>query len=182
MRMRSSLLGGLFLAAALLAPGLAAADPSIIYLVRHGEKAADGKDPKLTMQKMAADGKDPELTMQGKARAGNIAAILRSSGITHIYSSATQRTRQTAQPLASALGVEVQVYDPAQGAKLVGQVKAAGGTALVVGHSNTVPELVRLFGGKPGADIADEEFDRLYQLIVAKDGSVTTVLLHSVAN
>ncbi|WP_166876924.1 SixA phosphatase family protein [Massilia mucilaginosa] len=168
MRIRSSLLGGIVLAAALLAPGLAAADPSIIYLVRHGEKGSVEKDP--------------DLTMQGKARAGNIAAILKSTGITHIYSSTTQRTRQTAQPLASTLGLEVQVYDPAQGAKLAGQVKAAGGTALVVGHSNTVPDLVRLFGGKPGADIGDDEFDRLYQLIVDKDGSVMTVLLHSVAN
>lgn len=168
MRMRSSLFGGVLLAAALLAPGLAAADPSIIYVIRHGEKAADGKDP--------------ELTAQGKVRAGNIAAILRSSGIDHIYSSTTQRTRQTAQPLASALGLAVQTYDPAQGAKLAGQVKAVGGTALVVGHSNTVPDLVRLFGGRPGADIGDDEFDRLYQLIVDKDGSVTTVLLHSVAH
>ncbi|WP_166895349.1 phosphoglycerate mutase family protein [Massilia sp. CCM 8734] len=168
MRIRSSLLGGVLLAAALLAPGLAAADPSIIYLVRHGEKGSVEKDP--------------ELTAQGKARAGNIAAILKSTGITHIYSSTTQRTRQTAQPLASALGLEVRTYDPAQGARLVGQVKAAGGTALVVGHSNTVPELVRLFGGKPGADIGDDEFDRLYQLIVDQDGGVTTVLLHSVAN
>ncbi|RSZ60536.1 histidine phosphatase family protein [Massilia atriviolacea] len=158
----------MLLAAALLAPAVAAADPSIVYLVRHGEKAADGKDPALTAQ--------------GKARAGNIAAILRSTGITHIYSSTTQRTRQTAQPLASSLGLAVQVYDPAQAAKLVGQVKAAGGTALVVGHSNTVPDLVRLFGGKAGADIGDDEFDRLYQLIVDKDGGVTTVLLHSVAN
>ncbi|WP_167229131.1 SixA phosphatase family protein [Massilia rubra] len=168
MRIRSSLLGGVLLAAALLAPGLAAADPSIIYLVRHGEKGSVEKDP--------------ELTAQGKARAGNIAAILKSTGITHIYSSTTQRTRQTAQPLASALGLEVRTYDPAQGARLVGQVKAAGGTALVVGHSNTVPELVRLFGGKPGTDIGDDEFDRLYQLIVDQDGGVTTVLLHSVAN
>ncbi|WP_229426907.1 SixA phosphatase family protein [Massilia atriviolacea] len=166
--MRFSLPGGMLLAAALLAPAVAAADPSIVYLVRHGEKAADGKDPALTAQ--------------GKARAGNIAAILRSTGITHIYSSTTQRTRQTAQPLASSLGLAVQVYDPAQAAKLVGQVKAAGGTALVVGHSNTVPDLVRLFGGKAGADIGDDEFDRLYQLIVDKDGGVTTVLLHSVAN
>ncbi|WP_229413476.1 SixA phosphatase family protein [Massilia violaceinigra] len=165
--MRSSLLGGLFLASALLAPGLAVADPTIIYLVRHGEKAAVEKDP--------------DLTAQGKARARNIAAILKSTGIAHVYSSTAQRTRQTAQPLATDLGLQVQVYDPAQSANLVAQVKAAGGTALVVGHSNTVPELVRLFGGKPGSDIGDDEFDRLYQLIVDKDGSVTTVLLHTVA-
>ncbi|MCY0912578.1 SixA phosphatase family protein [Massilia antarctica] len=165
--MRSSLFGGLFLAAALLAPGLASADPTIIYLVRHGEKGSVDKYPALTTQ--------------GQARARNIAAMLKTTGIAHIYSSTAQRTRQTAQPLATELGLQVQVYDPAQSAKLVGEVKAAGGTALVVGHSNTVPELVRLFGGKPGSDIGEDEFDRLYQLIVEKDGQVTTVLLHSVA-
>jgi phosphohistidine phosphatase SixA len=167
MRMRSTLFAGLCLAAALLAPGLAAADPGIIYLVRHGEKAS-------------AD-KDPDLTAQGKARAATIAAMLQSTGIARIYSTATMRTRQTAQPLAARLGLEVQVYDPAQPAKLVAQVKATSGATLVVGHSNTVPELVRQFGGQPGSDIGDEEFDRLYQLIIGSDGKVTTVLLHSVA-
>ncbi|WP_229423447.1 SixA phosphatase family protein [Massilia frigida] len=165
--MRSSLFGGLFLAAALLAPALAAADPTIIYLVRHGEKGSAEKDPALTTQ--------------GQARARNIAAILKSTGIAHIYSSTAQRTRQTAQPLATELGLQVHVYDPAQSVKLVEQVKATGGTTLVVGHSNTVPELVRLFGAKPVSDIGEDEFDRLYQLIVDKDGSVTTVLLHSAA-
>jgi hypothetical protein len=38
-----------------------------------------------------------------------------------------------------------------------------------VGHSNTVPELVRLFGGEPMGEIADDEYDRLY-VVVPWDG------------
>ena len=150
----------------MLAPASALAEPSVIYLVRHGEKAAEGKDP--------------DLTEQGKARAENIATILHRAGIANIYSSTTKRTKQTAQPLAVRSGLEVQTYDPSAPKALVEKVKAQNGAVLVVGHSNTLPELVRLFGGTPGADIADKEYDRLYQLLVAPGGAVTTILLTSV--
>ena len=50
---------------------------------------------------------------------------------------------------------------------------------LVVGHSNTLPELVRLFGGQAGEEITDNEFDRVYQLIPGANGSVTTVVFTS---
>jgi broad specificity phosphatase PhoE len=155
----------LSLAFAMLAPCAAMAEPSTIYLVRHGEKAAMGKDP--------------ELTAQGQARAQAIAAILHRAGIAHIFSTPTQRTRQTAQPLAQRIGVEVQLYDPAAPKALVEKAKALSGPVLVVGHSNTLPELVKLFGGAPGTDIADDEYDRLYQLTPGAGGAVRTVLLAS---
>jgi broad specificity phosphatase PhoE len=155
----------LSLSLAILAPGVALAEPSAIYLVRHGEKAAVGQDP--------------ELTAQGQARAQAIAAILARTGITGIYSTPTQRTRQTAQPLAQRIGLEVQLYDPRAPKALVEKVKALSGPVLVVGHSNTLPELVRLFGGAPGADIGDDEYDRLYQLTPAAGGGVRTILFSS---
>jgi hypothetical protein len=42
-----------------------------------------------------------------------------------------------------------------------------------------VPELVRLFGGVAGSDIPESEYERLYQLIIGRDGSITTVQLTS---
>jgi phosphohistidine phosphatase SixA len=153
------------LLASLVAPAVAQAAPSAIYLVRHGEKAAVGKDP--------------ELTPQGQARARNIAAILAHTGITAIFSTATTRTRQTAAPLAERTGLAVQLYDAGAPALLVDKVKALPGAVLVVGHSNTLPELVRLFGGAAGSDIADDEYDRLYQLLPGPDGQVRTILLSS---
>lgn len=165
MKPASRLLCTLSLVVAVLAPCAALADPAIIYLVRHGEKAASGKDP--------------ELTADGQARARNIAVTLQKTGIKSIFSTPYMRTRQTAQALAVLNGVEVQGYDPKAPAALVKKVKMLTGAVLVVGHSDTLPELVRMFGGAAGADIADNEYDRLYQLIVGADGVVTTVLLTS---
>jgi hypothetical protein len=56
-------------------------------------------------------------------------------------------------------------------------VRSLTGAVVVIGHSNTLPELVRLFGGAPGTDILDDEFDRLYQLLPGADGKVRTILL-----
>ena len=149
----------------MLTPVSALAEPTMIYLVRHGEKALEGKDP--------------DLTAQGRQRAQNIAAMLGKAGVAHIFSTPTNRTRQTAQPLAQQNGLQVQLYDPKTPQALVAKVKTLNGPVLVVGHSNTLPELVRLFGGQPGADVADNEYDRLYQLGPGPNAAVTTVLFTS---
>jgi phosphohistidine phosphatase SixA len=162
--MRVRFLQFLPLAVALMAPAAAFADPSAIYVVRHAEKAAGGKDP--------------ELTAEGQARAQNIATILQKAGIAHVFSTPFARTRQTAQALAQRSNLAIETYDPRAPEALVGKVKTLDGAVLVVGHSNTVPELVRLFGGAPGADIPESEYDRLYQLIPAP-GGMTTILLTS---
>lgn len=153
------------LALALLAPCAAFAEPSAIYLVRHAEKASDAKDP--------------DLAPDGQVRAQNIATMLQKTGISHVYSTPYIRTRQTAQPLAQRIGIAVQTYDPAAPKALVDKVKTLSGAVLVVGHSNTLPDLVRLFGGSPGADIADTEYDRVYQLTTTASGAVSTVLFTS---
>jgi broad specificity phosphatase PhoE len=149
---------------ALLTPCMAA-DPAIIYLVRHGEKLA---------------GDDPELSPAGQLRAQNIAATLKRAGIARIYSTDTRRTRETAQPLASALNLKTELYDGSKPEAMLAGLKSLRGAALVVAHSNTLPGLVNQLGGKGGAEINEAtEFDRLYQLVIERDGSVTTVLLSS---
>mgnify|MGYP000049968689 FL=1 len=156
---------GLALTLAMLAPLAQAAAPAVIYVVRHGEKTGN-------------DG-DPDLAAQGRARASNIAAILKKAGIGQVFTSKTARTRQTAAPTAAALGLPLKEYDARQPEKMIEELKAAGGNALVVGHSNTVGKLVTLLGGEAGTAIGDDEYDRLYQLVVGRDGSVTTILLSS---
>ena len=164
MRQPFRVLRKLSFALALLLPCAAMAQPGMIYLVRHGEKAA---------------GKDPELTAQGRLRAQNIATTLQRADIQAIFSTPTTRTLQTAQPLAHQLKLPVQQYAAEAPKALVDKVKSLRGAVLVVGHSNTLSELVTLFGGAPGTEIADDEYDRLYQLIDGADGKVTTVMLTS---
>lgn len=164
--MHHQLIAALALAGALLAPLCAWAEPNIIYVTRHAEKSSAIKDP--------------ELTVQGAARARTLAAMLRRTGIRAIFSTPTTRTQQTAAPLARQAGVEVQLYDAAQPALVVARIKALPGPTLLVGHSNTITELVKLLGGVAGDPIGDDEYDRLYQVAIAADGKVTTVMLSSV--
>lgn len=141
-----------------------AADANIIYLTRHAEKQTTGSDPALTSA--------------GQLRAQNIADLLKRANISKVYSTDYNRTKQTATPLSNAISVPVTLYDPSQLTSFASQLNNLTGNTLVVGHSNTTPELVGLLGGQATA-ISETEFDRLYQVIIGDNGQVTTVLLTS---
>jgi broad specificity phosphatase PhoE len=138
--------------------------PIVIYLTRHAEKTT---------------GSDPTLSERGELRARNIATMLRRAGICHIYATPFRRAHQTAQALAARTCVAVQSYDPGAQDVLARELLALGGNALVVGHTDTLPELIRLLGGEPGMPYLETDFDRVYQLVIAADGHVTTTLLAS---
>ena len=149
--------GGLA-ALSLLALGACASTPAspdtTIYLVRHAEKEA---------------GPDPSLTLTGRTRADILAQELEDTDLTAVWSTDYARTRQTAAPTARAQGLPVRIYDPAQLEQFAGLLKAAPGTILVVGHSNTTPQLVEMLGGKPGSPIDEaSEYDRLYTVTVTR--------------
>lgn len=159
-------------ALAVLALGLGAseawaAEPvTTIYLVRHAEKQVGADAPK-----------DPALTEAGQARAQALARLLSDVPVAGVYSTDTLRTRTTGQPTAEAHGAKVQLYDHADPGALAKTVTAAGGSWLVVGHSNTVPGLVEAFGGTEPEPISDDEYDRLYQLVVGPEGLISQVRL-----
>lgn len=138
-------------------------DPLVVFLVRHAEKVDSSRDP--------------ELSAAGKRRAELLAETLRDAGISHVLSSDFIRTRDTAAPLAARLGLEVELYDPDDLEALVTQIESLGGRYLVVGHSDTTPASVGLLGGDPHGEIDGwTEYDRLYILVRASDGTVSTVL------
>ncbi|MEP1230429.1 MAG: phosphoglycerate mutase family protein [Litorimonas sp.] len=138
--------------------------PLKVFLVRHAEKTAD-KD-------------DPALTQGGQERAALLSSMLKDAGITHIHSSDYQRTRDTAAPLATRLGLSVDIYDPRDLPAMAAKLQASGGRHLVVGHSNTTGALTELLGGHGGAPIVEaSEYDRLYIVTRAADGSTNSTLL-----
>ena len=136
--------------------------PVVIYLVRHAEKLDDSRDPPLNEA--------------GKHRADLLADILQDAGITAIWSTEYQRTLATARPLASRLGLEVRAYHAGELGAFAAILLRTPGRHLVVGHSNTTPDLIRALGGEPHGAFKDSEYDRLYT-IVASGGQATTVLL-----
>lgn len=137
--------------------------PTVVYLVRHAERAEDGTD-------------DPPISEEGQERARLVARMLTDADITRIYSTDYRRTRATATPLSEALGVAVEPYDGRDLDGLARKLRAEGGRHLVVGHSNTTPALVRALGGDPGAPIDEAEYDRLYILTLTGE-TVSTVLI-----
>jgi phosphohistidine phosphatase SixA len=135
-----------------------------VFLVRHGEKQLEGQDP--------------DLTETGQQRALALARTLRSVPLDAVYSTDTHRTRQTAAPVAEQRSLEIELYDKDDLELLAMKIRRAPGRYLVVGHSNTTPDLVTRLGGDPGAAIDEaSEFDRLYVLMLHPDGRVVTLLL-----
>ena len=157
-------------AAALLTVGAACVGLPVeagttVWLVRHAEK----------VDSTPASG----LTAEGTTRACGLAHQLQSAGIETIHSSDYRRTRDTAAPVAERLGLEVSLYDPRKLEQIAATLREAGGVHLVVGHSNTTPQLVRLLGGE-ATDMDESVYHRLYR--VTLDGErVETLLLHTAA-
>lgn len=136
---------GLVLLLSMAAP---AAALDTLYLVRHAEKAWWPADGEL-------DAFQP-LSSAGVARAGALAARLKSAGIAAIYTSRTTRTLQTGAPLAEAGGIPIAADDatikPDRMAGFLDRLREKHGAdraVLIVGHSNTIPALLVHLGAEP---------------------------------
>jgi broad specificity phosphatase PhoE len=141
-----------------------------VFVVRHAERAdtAGGAAPT-----MAAD---PELSAAGRARAESLAAALKDAKIVAIFSTEFKRTRSTAEPLAKALGVQVTTISSKEPAKLIEVVKGVGGNVLVVGHSNTVPAIIKDLGVAAAVTVGDDEYDNLF--VVTMGATPSALRLH----
>jgi broad specificity phosphatase PhoE len=134
-----------------------------LFVTRHAERLDDSADSPLSNA--------------GEARAQALATNLRDAGITAIYTTDFQRTKQTAEPLARALKitpVSVRGSDvPGLFRRL--QEENRNDVVLVVGHNTSVPPLLKLFGYPIDLKIAITEFDNLF-VVVPKEGSAPTLL------
>ena len=134
----------------LLAWAWNASNSTTVIIVRHAE----------TMPEPA---EDPPLSPMGAYRAEALAGWLRDAGIQHIFVSEYLRTRQTAEPLAKATGAQVHEV-PARDTK--GLVRSLRGTyrgqvVLVIGHGNTVLDLIRALGGE-APDVEEAGYSSMF--------------------
>jgi broad specificity phosphatase PhoE len=146
-----------------------------VFLVRHAEKVSNATDA--------------ELSDIGHARAKRLATVLAKANIGAIYTSQYQRTKQTGAPLAQALGltmteIKVETVQASSGQMMGSSVlspqtlknyseaisQKAGQTALIVGHSNTVPALISKLGVPQTITIPDNENDNLYVVTIYAKG------------
>jgi phosphohistidine phosphatase SixA len=134
-----------------------------------------GSDRYVMRHLQKADGADPRLSAEGAANARRLVAMFRGKAPRAIFVSSTRRARETAAPLAAKLGLTVKEYDPRETPGLVARVKEESGTVLVVGHSNTVPEIVAQLGGARPADLAETDYGDVFR--VRRDGTVERLRL-----
>jgi phosphohistidine phosphatase SixA len=125
----------------------------IVVIVRHAEKAANG-------------GNDPDLSSAGRARAEALARILKDSGITAIFTSEFKRTQETAAPTAKSTHVMPTVVPAKDTAALVGKLYHLNGNALVVGHGDTIPNIVKALGVNSSINIPDADYSELLIVIL----------------
>lgn len=141
-----------------------------VFLVRHAEKADAPRE-------------DPPLLETGTARAQSLARILGKSGIKAIYTSQYLRTRATAEPLAKQLGIasvaislKMSPSNPRQVSsesiqEIVDKIlQTPGENALVIGHGNSVPDVIKALGGDVVPTMDEKEFDDLFVVTVYAKG------------
>ena len=155
--LRTMMAGLMLMLAACVTPQPAGPQPNL-YVMRHLHTPAGVSDP--------------DLTDEGQRTAMAVSDWFRRDPPDVIYVSSPKRAQQTAAPLATRLNLTPRIYDPKDTAALVAAVKAERGTVLVVGHSNTVPDIVEQLGGTRPAPLVHEDFGDIWH--VAGPDHVTT--------
>ena len=136
------------------------------YIVRHAEKAVPVEGSNMMAN-------DPPLSDAGKARAQSLKELLKDKDIAYIYSTNTIRTRTTVEPLSQLSGITIQTYGPKPDSAFIQQLRSLNKNVLIVGHSNTVDDIVNMLCGEkklPG-DLPDSEYDNLF-IVTKKNGKV----------
>ena len=124
-----------------------------IYVVRHAEKEIGGIDPNLSPI--------------GYDRADALKNVLMDKKIKQIFSTNTKRTIQTAAPLSNALNITVNKYEPVPDKKFLDSIQSTKKNTLIVGHSNTVDDIINGFTGeKKMKDLEDQTYNRLFIITV----------------
>lgn len=136
-----------------------------IYVVRHAEKATAAPGNMMSS--------DVPLSEAGQERAELLRDILKYKDIRSIYTTQTIRTSSTAAPLSKWLSVPIQHYHARDTLQRFAQIlRTAKGSALVVGHSNTVDDLVNAIAGESlvQGDLPETVYDRMFILTKTKRG------------
>jgi len=144
--------------------------PKTVFLIRHAEREDEPRQ-------------DPPLKKEGVARAQELARLLANAGIKAIYTSQFARTKQTAEPLATKLGLTLgsislksnpanprQIAEESTSEVVNKIMERTGENVLVVGHSNSIPDVIKMLGGDVVPTIDERKFDDLFIVTVYARG------------
>ncbi len=134
------------------------AGATTVLLVRHAEKGP---------------GRDPDLTGEGRRRSLALVELARQAGVAATYHTQFKRTAQTAEPVATHLGVPLIPIEYAPGKEqehadaLIASIRRlySGKTVLIVGHSTTIPVILRKLGVESTRKIPETEYGTLFVVV-----------------
>jgi len=151
--------------------------PITVFVVRHAEKESEPKQ-------------DPPLTKEGVARSQELARILADANIKAIYTSQFARTKLTAEPLVAKSGAAVTsltlkpnpsnlrlISEESTGELINKIMQRPGESVLVIGHSNWMPDVIRMLGGDTVPTIDEQKFDDLFIITIYAKGKAKVVHL-----
>lgn len=149
-------------------PQFAPDRPTVVIVVRHAEKSAPSGDVALSAL--------------GEARAVALSDALAGTRVDGVITTTLLRTRQTAAPLVRARQLTPIEVPPASdvaahAAQIASLVRSrfAGRAVLIVGHSNTVPAIVRALGGPAMPDLCDTEYAGMFVVVLAAGDSARVI-------
>ena len=88
--------------------------------------------------------------------------MLTDSGIVTIYTSEYKRTIETAVPLARKLNITPTTVSAKESGTLPTKLHELTGNALVVGHGNTIPSLLKALGIDTPIEIPDSDYGQVF--------------------
>ncbi len=149
-------MGAALLALCVTAWPVTAVAQEAVFLIRHAEKA---------------DGEDPMITEAGRARALRWAGMVADAGIDKVFTSTARRTMETGALIADALGVDTEALDPRDTAGLIDLLSFdhEEDRVLVVGHTETIPDILTYLGATDPVEMPLDDFARMF-VVFPNDG------------
>jgi phosphohistidine phosphatase SixA len=173
MKMKMTVVSALLLSFAVVSHAAFAQEefkPITVFLIRHAEREDEPRQ-------------DPPLKKEGVARSQELARLLSSAGVKAIFTSQFTRTKQTAEPLATKLGLTVTSFtlksNPTNPRLIAAEstqevvnkiLERSGESVLVIGHSNSIPDVIKGLGGDVVPTIDEKKFDDLFVVTVYAKG------------
>jgi histidine phosphatase superfamily protein (branch 1) len=145
--------------------------PTTIIFVRHADVDAS-----------APLDDDTPLNARGRQRAELLADFLDDvnigSGPDAIYATVAKRTQETAQPLATRLGQQLNIDDPKNYERLVRRIfrDRKGKITLIVADADAIPPLIKeLHGASPLPEFGPGDYSEIYVVTAPYYGKVKTL-------
>lgn len=140
--------------------GINSGNSSLLFIIQHAETDTIGLDPGLSSA--------------GDRRAQRLGVLLENSSVAHYYTTHFRRTYLTLLPLIEKRPGEISRYEPDDQKLFVDQLLfKKGKSALVVGHEDTLPELLDLIWDGKVVPLAGEEYGNFIIAETVENGAIT---------